>query len=288
MLVLSNLLITLHILNRFVSAWTNKHRHFNSTTTSRVESAHSAIKRNLTTSIGDLNLVFRRLDESISQQLQEINGDSTRQANSRLTGLGSLGFFSRVNSKVSTFALKIAYKEYAKMQIDRVTKDRSKKMKPCGNVLYTTMGIPCCHMMKSWLSSNSNVALSKSNFSEQWWLSGSLKFAFSNDAPIMSSMKFKEYPPMPTLTAETKQGEFMTEEDIIEEDAVKQQEWEQQCEEVDKYNETLKKRQEESNREKENSKKNSTSLSNLLSDSNIALLKQRYLLLTKMFTRLLN
>lgn len=254
--------------NRFISAWTDLHRHFNSTSTSRVESAHAAIKHNLTTSIGDLNLVFQRLDESISQQLHEINSNTSRQRSTILTGLNSVTFFSRVNSKISTFALKIAFKEFAKVKLDNITNDKSKKMKPCRNVLFQVMGIPCCHMMKRWLLSPS-ACLLKSNFSQQWWLSGSSSNMGTEEDSFLGATP-KKYPPMPPLTAETAQGEFMTEEDLIEEDLLNQQEWEQQCQEVDEFNEKLRKSQ-----DMQRETKAHNSVKNLFSDTNIALLKQR-------------
>ncbi|KAH1190039.1 Protein FAR1-RELATED SEQUENCE 5 [Glycine max] len=57
---------------KFVSAWTNKVMHLGNTTTNRVESAHSSLKRLLQNSIGDLCSVWDAVNNMITLQHTQI------------------------------------------------------------------------------------------------------------------------------------------------------------------------------------------------------------------------
>ncbi|KAL5131839.1 Protein FAR1-RELATED SEQUENCE 5 [Glycine soja] len=57
---------------KFVSAWTNKVMHLGNTTTNRVESAHSSLKRLLQNSIGDLCSVWDAMNNMITLQHTQI------------------------------------------------------------------------------------------------------------------------------------------------------------------------------------------------------------------------
>ncbi|KAH1257474.1 Protein FAR1-RELATED SEQUENCE 5 [Glycine max] len=57
---------------KFVSSWTNKVMHLGNTTTNRVESAHSSLKRLLQNSLGDLCSVWNVMNNMIALQHTEI------------------------------------------------------------------------------------------------------------------------------------------------------------------------------------------------------------------------
>ena len=57
---------------KFVSAWADRHLHFGSKNTSRVEGANSVLKQYLDTSISDLDVVLERAKLAVDSQYQEL------------------------------------------------------------------------------------------------------------------------------------------------------------------------------------------------------------------------
>ncbi|KAL5191388.1 hypothetical protein HKD37_04G010669 [Glycine soja] len=107
---------------KFVSAWTNKVMHLENTTTNKVESAHSSLKRLLQNSLGDLCSVWDAMNNMIMLQHMEIK---------------------------TSFETK---------RVDYAGKNHSS----CGCVVRTTLGLPCaCELSKYRRLSFSDQGLSE-------------------------------------------------------------------------------------------------------------------------------
>lgn len=174
-------------------------------------------------STGDLGTVFQRMDSVLTQQLQNITHEARTATITQNNWLRGLSLFSRVNSKVSTFALTIAFKEYGKYKLDQLSNKESEKLTQCKRILHTTMGIPCAHMIKRLMLSPEEPFLRKKHFHEQWWLRKSVVFTQENinnaseesnttadndEDDYILSQKQKPYPPPPVYTADSEDAAF--------------------------------------------------------------------------------
>ncbi|KAH1194130.1 Protein FAR1-RELATED SEQUENCE 5 [Glycine max] len=112
---------------KFVSAWTNKVMHLGNTTTNKVESAHSSLKRLLQNSIGDLCSVWDAMNNMITLQHIEIKASfktSTHVVGHAWNGLKIVAELERV--------------DYA-----------GKNPSSCGCMVRTTLDPPCaCELSK--------------------------------------------------------------------------------------------------------------------------------------------
>ncbi|KAL5153782.1 Protein FAR1-RELATED SEQUENCE 2 [Glycine soja] len=116
---------------KFVSAWTNKVMHLGNTTTSRVESAHSSLKRLLQNSIGDLCSVWDVIKASFETSTHVVGHVFQKTLYMRLLGM------------VSRYALNQIVAELERVHY------AGKNPSSCGCVVRTTLGLPCaCELSK--------------------------------------------------------------------------------------------------------------------------------------------
>ncbi|KAH1242345.1 hypothetical protein GmHk_07G019695 [Glycine max] len=127
---------------KFVSAWTNKVMHLGNTTTNRVESAHSSLKRLLQNSIGDLCSVWDAMNNMITLQHTEIK--ASFETSTHVVGhVFKKTLYKRLLGMVSRYALNQIATELE--HVDYAGKNPSS----CGCVVRTTLGLPCaCELSK--------------------------------------------------------------------------------------------------------------------------------------------
>ncbi|KAG5566439.1 hypothetical protein RHGRI_002122 [Rhododendron griersonianum] len=125
---------------RFVNAWIGKHPHFGHRVTSRVEGAHSTLKRYLTVSTGNFREVREKICLAIENQYNEIK---TKIASEKLrvTHKFQIPMLKELVSQVSFFALGELFKQCELARTDYV-------LGPCTGHFSRTMGLPCAHMMR--------------------------------------------------------------------------------------------------------------------------------------------
>ena len=148
----------------FVSAWTNRYFHMGTVVTSRVESSHAALKKWLGASTGDLWDVVTK----ISQEL--VNQDHNRYAEIEVQRIRiqhhfRIPFLQNVLGNVSFHALTLIKKQHD----DAVRHGRSALPQVgCTGEFTRTMGLPCEHLIATWLLSDRKVELN--DIHPQWWL----------------------------------------------------------------------------------------------------------------------
>ncbi|KAH1212860.1 Protein FAR1-RELATED SEQUENCE 5 [Glycine max] len=130
---------------KFVSAWTNKVMHLGNTTTNRIESAHSSLKRLLQNSIGDLCSVWDAMNNMITLQHTEIK--ASFETSTHVVGhVFQKTLYRRLLGMVSRYTLnQIA----AKLErVDYAGKNPSS----CGCMVRTTLGLPCACELSKYVS----------------------------------------------------------------------------------------------------------------------------------------
>ncbi|KAH1250091.1 hypothetical protein GmHk_05G013320 [Glycine max] len=127
---------------KFVSAWTNKVMHLGNTTTNRVESAYSSLKRLLQNSIGDLCSVWDAVNNMI--MLQHAQTKASFETSTHVVGhVFQKTLYRRLLGMVSRYALNQIAAELE--CVDYAGKNPSS----CGCMVRTTLGLPCaCELSK--------------------------------------------------------------------------------------------------------------------------------------------
>ncbi|KAH1265139.1 Protein FAR1-RELATED SEQUENCE 2 [Glycine max] len=127
---------------KFVSARTNKVMHIGNTTTNRVESAHSSLKRLLQNSIRDLCSVWDAMNNMIT--LQHIEIKASFETSTHAVGhVFQKTLYRRLLGMVSRYALNQIAAELER--VDYADKNPSS----CGCVVRTTLSLPCaCELSK--------------------------------------------------------------------------------------------------------------------------------------------
>ncbi|KAH1260779.1 hypothetical protein GmHk_02G003818 [Glycine max] len=129
---------------KFVSAWTNKVMHLRNTTTNRVESAHSSLKRLLQNSLGDLCSVWDVMNNMITLQHMEIKASFETSTN--VVGhVFKKTIYMRLLGMVSRYALNQIVVELKR--VDYACKNPSS----CGCVVRTTLGLPCASELSKYV-----------------------------------------------------------------------------------------------------------------------------------------
>ncbi|KAH1203736.1 PKS-NRPS hybrid synthetase [Glycine max] len=119
---------------KFVSAWTNKVMHLGNTTTNRVESALSSLKRLLQNSIGDLGSVWDAMNNMIALQHTEIK--ASFETSTHVVGhVFQKTLYRRLLGMVSRYALNQIAAELER--VDYAGKNPSS----CGCVVRTTLDL---------------------------------------------------------------------------------------------------------------------------------------------------
>ncbi|KAH1250309.1 Protein FAR1-RELATED SEQUENCE 2 [Glycine max] len=130
---------------KFVFAWTNKVMHLGNTTTSRVESAHSSLKRLLQNSIGDLCSVWDTVNNMITLQHTQIK--ASFETSTHVVGhVFQKTLYRRLLGMVSRYALNQIVAELERVHY------AGKNPSSCGCVVITTLGLPCACELSKYVS----------------------------------------------------------------------------------------------------------------------------------------
>jgi MULE transposase domain/FAR1 DNA-binding domain len=147
---------------KFITAFTNEYLHFNSTSSSRVEGAHSIIKKYLLVSTGHVDTVCMKLELAISNQITEIKAKEQFDR-INIKHLYRLPVFNNLIGNISDFAMNILYNQYKKIFTDNNFNNQE-----CSLKLFKTMGIPCSHIIKNYLELSQPIEIEK--IEKQWWI----------------------------------------------------------------------------------------------------------------------
>lgn len=137
---------------RFVNCYTRKVLHFGTTTTSRGEGGHAAVKRQIGSSTGDLKIVVDGLALMLMNEYQnyliKIN-----QAKINLAMEHRKPIFRNIIGHVTPTALKKIAPEYAKLT------GQPTALLPCKGEFTTSTGLPCSHKMQERLFAGEGILL---------------------------------------------------------------------------------------------------------------------------------
>ncbi|KAH1243480.1 hypothetical protein GmHk_07G020554 [Glycine max] len=121
---------------KFITAWTNKIMHLGNTTTSRVESAHWALKRVLHNSLGDLCSVWDAMNNMIMLQHTQIK--ASFETSTHVVGHAFKKIlYKRLLGMVSRYALNEIAAEFERVHY------AGNNPSSCGCVMRSTHGLPC-------------------------------------------------------------------------------------------------------------------------------------------------
>ncbi|KAI5664879.1 hypothetical protein M9H77_24202 [Catharanthus roseus] len=122
----------LNFVPKFVRVWTGKILHFGSETTNRVEAQHSALKAWLTTSCGDLDIVFLKIHSQIELRVSEIKktlessrmiekyNASSKQVLSKLLGNDDIRKIQKKWTNRTMYTPRLLLKCHSNRLVDRV------------------------------------------------------------------------------------------------------------------------------------------------------------------------
>lgn len=125
---------------KFIYAWTNKVTHFGNHVTSRVEGAHSKLKRYLQVSTGDLRGVKDKICLVIDNEFHEIKARLSSEK-IRIAHKFQIPLFKQLIGHVSAYALGEILKQYELA--------RSNILPPCKDNFTSSMGLPCAHIIRA-------------------------------------------------------------------------------------------------------------------------------------------
>ena len=134
---------------KIVKCYTNKIRHFFSTTTSRSEGAHRVLKNQLGVSTGDLKLVVENIEMLLLNQRKEyaIKLDSAKM---RVPFDLQIPLFRGIISAVTPYAMRMIYNQYKLID----TPDWSPN---CTHSWSRVAGLPCSHIIKIRMESSERI-----------------------------------------------------------------------------------------------------------------------------------
>ncbi|KAI9922238.1 hypothetical protein PsorP6_001571 [Peronosclerospora sorghi] len=150
---------------RFVAAWTDQHLHLGNAATSRVEGAHSRLKRYVKKSNSDLLTVFDSMHRAFEQQHRQLQSKQCNQQIRRVMDLNH-PIYSNVQLKISRYALFQSNLQYRKVLAASSLQDPS-PLADCTGAFTRTMGIPCAH---ATAEIPDGQKLQMSDFRQHWWL----------------------------------------------------------------------------------------------------------------------
>lgn len=145
---------------RFVKCWTNKVRHFETTTTSRGESEHAVLKKQLSTFNENLKTV---VDDIILLLINELHNHLIviNSIKNRYSIDLRKSIFQRLASRVTLFAIRKMLRQYLLLI------EYSTIIKACTNTFTIVIDLPCSHRIQKRLYGEKGVLLLK-NVHSHW------------------------------------------------------------------------------------------------------------------------
>ncbi|KAM0017110.1 putative Zinc finger, SWIM-type, MULE transposase domain, FHY3/FAR1 family [Helianthus debilis subsp. tardiflorus] len=130
---------------RFVSLWTDKHINFGNSTTNRVESQHTKLKKHLDTAKCDLDRFIHVIEDIVSSQETAIKDSIERSRHIRKKKY-NYPTFQQLHDVVSHHAMKIILAEIHRSRDFVLTVDN------CGCQIRSCFGLPCAHELAMYVS----------------------------------------------------------------------------------------------------------------------------------------
>jgi hypothetical protein len=134
-----------------VHAWTDRHFHRGTTTTSRLEGAHSVLKKWIGNPSKDLTRVWESTKLAIDDQMNEIRIKNAQKNHSNPIGLSSQ-FYYQVKGKISHSALYLLQEQFQHVRRQEQHEQEGKISAICTRSFSTSIGLPCWHMIKERLA----------------------------------------------------------------------------------------------------------------------------------------
>ena len=146
----------------FVSCWADRIRHFGHLSTSRVEGAHAALKKEIDVSTGDTYSTVKKIDSFVCQQLQDAAARASK--NRRIEKHEyEPPVFANVRDIMSEYALNRTFKLYTETELF------PKKYAPaisCECSDHVVHGMPCHHVLMQLRKVDGRIQVD--HFDDQW------------------------------------------------------------------------------------------------------------------------
>ena len=130
--------------NKICKCYTNKYLHFDTCTTSRVESGHRVLKASLKCSTGDLDTVVSKILTVLMNCYQNYSTKLGQQKRNTPFSVQH-SVYRELIGRVSPHALRKINKQY--QLVKAATSEEP--LSSCTHVFTTTMGLPCAHTIKT-------------------------------------------------------------------------------------------------------------------------------------------
>jgi hypothetical protein len=137
--------------HEIVHAWTDRHFHCGTTTTSRLEGAHAVLKRWIGGSSKDLTRVWEATKLAIDDQLNEIRIKSAQKLHSTPAGLSGQ-FYHQITGKITHTGLYLLQKQLEHVKRQEQHEEEGVISAICTRSFSISMGMPCWHMIKERLA----------------------------------------------------------------------------------------------------------------------------------------
>jgi hypothetical protein len=145
-------------------AWTNKITHFGNATTSRVESIHSAVKKDLPSKLLHLHDVWQLLSLYLTRTARELSHKIGYQR-SKVKDSHRKAIFTPLHHYISHYAIDKVLEGCGHFNLFA---DPGVELPACTKAFTTTMGLPCAHIVQDRMRANG--ALQIADFHPQWYL----------------------------------------------------------------------------------------------------------------------
>ncbi|XP_038688791.1 uncharacterized protein LOC119987952 [Tripterygium wilfordii] len=137
----------------FVATWVDQYLHLGNTTTNRVESSHSKLKKYLSNSVGGFVQSFNKINLLLQGQVIDIKA-SFEDSLTRVPIRFRVSFYKELINMVSTTALVKIETELASIGSEGATADK------CLHTTAKCYGLPCAHMLTNYRTEGKSIPLS--------------------------------------------------------------------------------------------------------------------------------
>jgi hypothetical protein len=137
---------------KFVHAWIDRVMHLGNTTTNRVESAHSKLKKMLRDSVGDFCKTWDAMDNLLKLQHNDIRA-SFQQSIVVLEHRFNIKYYQKLQGFVSRAGLAKIFEEHERVN------DTGVDQSVCDCVIRSMHGLPCACEQARWVTKVSNIPL---------------------------------------------------------------------------------------------------------------------------------
>ena len=139
---------------RLVHAWVDQFFNFGLTVTSRLEGAHRIVKLWIGSSTKDLGRAWDAIKLMIKDQLNERRQKMARQLSTTPANL-TASIFHPLLGKITHHCLYLFHAQYTLAKREEQRQQAGEEITDCSGTYYRSMGIPCWHMIKERLLTNS-------------------------------------------------------------------------------------------------------------------------------------